>query len=221
MQIKEQVETHGYGIAAGCISAASIKRLADAVDDHAHGVRNLLTNVVIREFAKSDELRAPVVAALGKGWFAVRGIFFNKNSRANWKVSWHQDTVIAVRNRGDIAGWGPWSTKAGVIHVRPAGEVLEQMIAIRIHLDDCRSDNGPLRVVPGSHRRGVLSDREIQDWPKNAAVTCAVHGGDAILMRPLLLHASSPSSQPSNRRVIHLEFAAHELPGGVEWNDRV
>jgi hypothetical protein len=36
-------------------------------------------------------------------------------------------------------------------------------------------------------------------------------------MRPLLLHASSPAADPRHRRVIHLEFAAEPLPGGLEW----
>jgi ectoine hydroxylase-related dioxygenase (phytanoyl-CoA dioxygenase family) len=95
------------------------------------------------------------------------------------------------------------------------------MLAVRIHLDDCSADNGPLRVIPGSHKHGFLSDRQIQDWPKSEAVTCIANRGDAILMRPLLLHNSAPATVPSNRRVIHLEFAAEALPNGVEWKDRV
>jgi len=94
-------------------------------------------------------------------------------------------------------------------------------LAIRIHLDECEADNGPLRVIPCSHKHGFLSDAQIQEWPKNAAVTCAASRGDAILMRPLLLHSSPPAKVPSSRRVVHLEFAADELPTGVEWRDRV
>ena len=163
----------------------------------------------------------PVAAVLGATCFAVRGIFFNKNPRANWKVTWHQDCVIAVREKVDVEGWGPWSSKAGVIHVRPALAVLQQMLAIRIHLDDCVDDNGPLRVIPASHRFGILSDAEIQNRSKESAVACAAFRGDAILMRPLLLHSSLPAMKPSNRRVIHLEFAEHDLPSGAEWQDRV
>lgn len=161
------------------------------------------------------------MSVLGPACFAVRGIFFNKNSKANWKVTWHQDCVIAVRERVEIDSWGPWSCKAGVTHVRPTAQIVQQMLAIRIHLDDCGENNGPMRVLPGTHVGGFLSDGQIQDWPKEPAVSCAVCRGDAILMRPLLLHASSPASQPSNRRVIHLEFAAHELPNGATWHDRV
>ena len=40
-------------------------------------------------------------------------------------------------------------------------------------------------------------------------------------MRPLLVHASSPATVPSRRRVVHLEFAAAELPSPLEWAERV
>jgi ectoine hydroxylase-related dioxygenase (phytanoyl-CoA dioxygenase family) len=219
--IKIKVEKCGFAVLQQCISRGTHESLAGAINADEHGARNLLANAVVRSFACSDALRKPVVSVLGQSCFAVRGIFFNKNSNANWKVTWHQDCVIAVREKVEIEGWGPWSRKAGVTHVRPPAPIVQQMLAIRIHLDDCGQDNGPLRVIPGTHIGGFLSDRQIQDWPKDAAVTCAVSRGDAILLRPLLLHASSTASQPSNRRVIHLEFAAHELPNGATWHDRV
>jgi ectoine hydroxylase-related dioxygenase (phytanoyl-CoA dioxygenase family) len=203
------------------VSDETIQALETALDGNQHGVRNLLSNQIVRSIAGSDEVRMSVAAVLGATCFAVRGIFFNKNPRANWKVTWHQDCVIAVREKLDIESWGPWSCKAGVIHVRPPTAVLQQMLAIRIHLDDCGEDNGPLRVIPGSHRDGFLSDAEILDRSKESAVACAVHRADAILMRPLLLHSSSPATKPSNRRVVHLEFAAAELPSGAIWQDEV
>ncbi len=219
--IKEEVTRNGFAVVPGCISEKAVNDLREAVGADEHGARNLLANAAIRLFAGSDEVRNPVASILGTGCFAVRGIFFNKNSRANWKVSWHQDCVIAVRQRVEIEGWGPWSRKAGVTHVRPSASIVERMLAIRVHLDECGEENGPLRVIPNTHTRGFLSDREIQCWPKETAVTCTVRRGDAILMRPLLLHASSQATTVCNRRVIHLEFAAGELPHGVEWHDRV
>ena len=35
-----------------------------------------------------------------------------------------------------------------------------------------------------------------------------------------LLQASSPALEPEHRRVVHLEFAADELPGDLAWYDR-
>jgi ectoine hydroxylase-related dioxygenase (phytanoyl-CoA dioxygenase family) len=219
--IKPQVEAQGYAIVCRCISGETIRALETSLDASQHGIRNLLSNPVVRTIAGSDEVRGPVASVLGHECFAVRGIFFNKNPKANWKVTWHQDCVIAVCEKLDIGGWGPWSNKAGVIHVRPPFTVLEQMLAIRIHLDDCGDENGPLRVIPGSHRDGFLSDSEIQNRSKEGAVACAAVRGDAILMRPLILHSSRPAARPSNRRVVHLEFAAIELPHGAAWQDCV
>ena len=220
-EMKEAVIERGFAVISGAISEETVTSLAEAVNADQHGARNLLSNAVVRSFSHSDEVRRLVAPILGTSCFAVRGIFFNKNPKANWKVTWHQDCVIAVKEEVEIEGWGPWSCKAGVTHVRPAASIVEQMLAIRVHLDDCGEDNGPLRVIPNTHTQGFLSDRQIQDWPKETAVTCTVHRGDAILMRPLLLHSSSTATKPSNRRVIHLEFASNELPQAAEWHDYV
>ena len=219
--IKRQVEAHGYALIHGGVSEETIQALERVLDADRQGIRNLLSNAIVRAIAGSDEVRRPVALVLGADCFAVRGIFFNKSPRANWKVTWHEDCVIAVREKLRIEGWGPWSRKADVIHVRPELSVLQQMLTIRIHLDDCGEDNGPLRVIPGSHRDGFLADAEIQSRSKANAVACAVLRGDAIVMRPLILHSSPPATMPSNRRVVHLEFAAAELPHGAKWQDRV
>jgi ectoine hydroxylase-related dioxygenase (phytanoyl-CoA dioxygenase family) len=220
-EIKEEIEKRGFALVRGCVSGATLDSLTRAVDADQHGARNLLANAVVRYFAASNEVRRHVASVLGTRCFAVRGIFFNKNSKANWKVSWHQDSVISVRERVEIEGWGPWSCKAGVTHVRPSVSVVQGMLSIRLHLDECGEDNGPLRVLPGTHTSGFLSDEQIQNWPKEGALTCSVHRGDAILMKPLLLHASSPATRPFNRRVVHLEFAARDLPHGATWHDQV
>jgi ectoine hydroxylase-related dioxygenase (phytanoyl-CoA dioxygenase family) len=219
--IKRQVEAHGYALIHRCVSEETIEALEMAIDADQHGIRNLLSNQVVRRIAGSDEVRKSVASVLGDECFAVRGIFFNKSPKANWKVTWHQDCVIAVREKLDIEGWGPWSSKADVVHVRPALSILQQMLAIRIHLDNCREDNGPLRVIPGSHRDGILGDSDIQNRSKERSVVCVVLRGDAILMRPLLLHSSHRATKPSNRRVVHLEFAAADLPHGAKWQERV
>ena len=112
--ITREIEKNGFAAVAECIPEDTITALTDAIDSNRHGARNLLANSVVREFAGSHEVRGPLASVLGSSCFAVRGIFFNKNSRANWKVSWHQDCVIAVREKVEIEGWGPWSRKAGV-----------------------------------------------------------------------------------------------------------
>lgn len=148
---------------------------------------------------------------LGDGAFAVRSILFDKTPERNWAVPWHRDETIAVRARHDLPGFGPWSEKAGVVHVRPPAVVLDRMVTVRLHLDDCDANNGALSVRPGTHLGADATDE----------VLCAVHAGDAVVMRPRIEHASAKASNPSRRRVLHVECAADDLPAPLEWAERI
>ena len=217
----QSVEENGFALIPRCLSEQVVEDLCSHLDTAKHAQRNLLDVPVVRELAVSEPVRQLIVAVLGKECFAVRGILFNKTPDSNWKVVWHQDRTIAVRERKDSAQFGPWSIKAGVPHVQPPASVMARMLAVRLHLDESHTHNGPLRVIPDSHQAGCLSAEEVATWSKRPSVICTVPKGGAILMRPLLVHASSSSSKPEPRRVIHLEFAAAGLPDGLEWHDRV
>jgi len=201
--------------------AGSRRRRGDSV----FGVRNLLAECkAVRIVARHNAVRSCVAALLGPDCFAVRALLFDKTPGANWRVPFHQDLSIAVAERVDRDGWGPWSEKAGVLHVQPPCGVLEAMLTIRLHLDPCGPENGPLRVLPATHNRGKLSPDAIAD--ARACITenvCTVAAtGGAVLMRPLLLHASSPAQLPGRRRVLHIEYAAASaLPPGLAWHDAV
>jgi hypothetical protein len=174
-----------------------------------------------RRLVTHPSVRHVVDAVLGPGAFAVRGVLFDKHAGANWKVPWHQDLTIAVRHAVPADGYGPWSAKAGVPHVQPPQQILESMITVRVHLDDCDSSNGPLRVFGGSHRSGRLSDASIAAVANSIEpVTCTCHRGGLLVMRPLLVHGSSSATVPSRRRVLHLDFASCSLAGGLEWAER-
>jgi ectoine hydroxylase-related dioxygenase (phytanoyl-CoA dioxygenase family) len=198
-----------------------VEHLSKQFDDTRHPERNLLSDPSVLTLALSRPVREIMEAILGPECFAVRGIFFNKTRSSNWKVVWHQDLTIAVRERVEVSGFGPWTMKAGILHVQPPPEVMSGLLAIRLHLDESGTYNGPLRVIAGSHRKGRLSTGQIASWNKETAVTCTIPKGGALVMRPLLLHASSSCVVPKSRRVIHLEFAAAELPHGLGWHDRV
>jgi hypothetical protein len=218
------IAVDGFSLVEGLLSGAEVDALVAYVEDgvtaeeRRGGIRNLLDLPRMRELAGCSAVRREVDAVLGAGARAVRGILFDKTEAANWKVPWHQDVTIAVSNRLEVEGFGPWSLKAGVLHVQPPAAVLERMISVRLHLDDCPAENGALRVVPGSHLDGKLDERNIQTLAeKSDAVTCAVGRGGALLMRPLLLHASSASSKPGHRRVLHFDYAVADLPSGMGW----
>ena len=178
--------------------------------------RNLLGLDFIRGLVQRREI-VEMVKALAPESAAVRAILFDKTGAANWTVPWHQDRAIAVRERIDAPGFGPWSQKAGVIHVQPPTTILRQMLTLRIHADACRCDNGPLRVIAGTHNR-LMDPREIAAETEEAKqFKCEVDAGGLVVMRPLVLHASSPAKAPGHRRVIHVEFGPERLPGGLEW----
>jgi hypothetical protein len=195
-------------LAAALCPAAGQRRSA--------GRRHLLAHPAVAALACSAAIRGVVEPVLGCGAFAVRAVLFDKVPEANWRVPWHRDRLVAVRTRVPAPGFNAWSRKDGVDHVEPPAEVLERMLALRLHLDAVHAGNGPLRVLSGSHRHadeGAVAEAE--------AVTIEAGQGAALLMRPLLRHASHPAADPGHRRVLHLEFAAEDLPDGVAWKERL
>ncbi|MEA2640920.1 MAG: hypothetical protein QOF51_2314 [Chloroflexota bacterium] len=212
-QVTELVETMSNAVRMDDVRVPRSRRRGTV-----YAMRNLLAIEAVRRLAGSQAVLGLVRPILGDGAFPVRAIYFDKTRDANWKVPWHQDLAIAVRERRDIPGFGPWSVKAGVVHVQPPAPVLQQMLTVRVHLDPTDEANGPLRVLPGSHRLGVVPTVEIGRLHASMAeVTCLVPRGAALLMRPLLVHASSEARDDAHRRVIHVEYAAGDLPGGLEW----
>lgn len=225
------LERDGYVILCAVIGHDKLAELDAALDElqpggpglerggSVYAMRNLLNEVpATRRLAGSEPLAGLARRVLGPGAFVVRGLLFDKNPEANWMVPWHQDLTIAVKARRDVAGYGPWTVKAGITHVQPPTPVLERMLTLRVHLDDSGAALGPLRVVPGSHVEGRLDAEATRRWLGRAAPrACLVPRGGVLAMRPLLLHASSPADAPGRRRVVHLEYAADPLPGGVEW----
>jgi len=231
------IERDGYAVVPGVLGPDELATLVAAVeragldDDGAarrgrggsvYALRDLLKLVPeVRRVAGSAAVRSLVEPVLGPGAFAARGLLFDKTAGANWAVPWHRDMTIAVRRRVDVPGFGPWTVKAGVPHVRPPLPILRRMLTVRLHLDDCPAANGPLRVLPGSHTHDLdlALDPGLGREDGAAAVTCPMARGDALVMRPLILHASPSSGAPGHRRVVHLEFAADPLPGGLEWSE--
>ena len=214
----------GFVMIEGLIDSDEVERLVRFTDeqvakhDGRGGVRNLLNFPEMRALAQSWPVLQIVDELLGAEAKPVRGILFDKSGDANWKVPWHQDVTIAVARRVEAEGYGPWSIKAGVTHVQPPASVLEQMVSVRIHLDDCPEANGALKVIPGSHTLGKIPEADILRVVEQGVVTvCEVGSGGVLVMRPLLVHSSSAAVAPGHRRVIHFDFAANGLAPGLEW----
>lgn len=219
-----EIESDGYAILPAVLTAneigelrACLERLADG--DTTYGVRNLFASAPeIRDLASAPPIQALVDSFLGPKAFPVRAIYFDKVPGANWGVPWHQDLTIAVKMKIEIEGYSAWSIKAGVQHVQPPTEVLRDMLTLRIHLDDADENNGALIVMPGSHLKGRLASEQIARLVERSPFRrCEVQAGDVLAMRPLLVHASRKGPAPTRRRVVHIEYAACDLPHGLAW----
>lgn len=225
----QSIQRDGFAIVSQVVNPANVAALINEVDgadffrakrgENVFGARNILENIAVSALTREPALAALVADYIGPNARAVRGIFFDKTPGANWPVAWHQDLTLAVANRCEVDGWGNWSIKAGVHHVQPPVGVLESMVTLRVQLDDCGADNGPLRVLPGSHRKGRIAGSEIARLRTEIAeIACCAEAGSVIAMKPLLLHASSAAAAPRHRRVIHIEYAPENvLPPGLNW----
>ena len=215
------IEQHGFAIAPDVMPAGALQELLSVLGPvSGAGRRGLLAVPAVAVLACAPQFLDLVRPHLAAEPFPVRAIYFDKSPDANWLVPWHQDLTLALRSKADVDSFGPWSTKDGIPHVQPPVTLLEQMLTVRLHLDDADESNGALRVVPGSHRTGRLSAELIAEMRnRQPEHLCAVSAGDALLMRPLLLHASGRSSSAHHRRVLHIEYAAFALPAGLTWHE--
>lgn len=185
------------------------------------GRRALLSTPAISAFGRSTKVLKLLRAHLRDEPFPVRAIYFDKSPQTNWAVPWHQDLTIAVRERIETPGFESWSVKEGIVHVQPPVELLQKMLTLRIHLDPADETNGALQVLPGSHQLGRLSAQDISTLNRSNPVLCTAQPGDALLMRPLLLHSSSRNkSNAQHRRILHLEYASFALPNHLQWSEQ-
>ena len=204
----------GYAIHECVLGAAEVAALTESINASSipysrAGARHVLRYPSIAAIATDARLTDIAAGWLRSTVIPFKATLFDKNPDANWLVAWHQDTALPLATRGAEAGWGPWSVKDGVTYAHAPAEALNRVIALRLHLDDSAPDNGPLRVLPGTHRLGVLSDADVGRHAKSLeARDCCAPAGSVVAMRPLIIHASSKSLGARPRRVLHIEYAA-------------
>jgi ectoine hydroxylase-related dioxygenase (phytanoyl-CoA dioxygenase family) len=219
---KLAVDEQGFAVLPGVFSPsetiALLVSLADLERSRRAGVRHVLSHPTINLIARDRRLMGIVRPVLGSAAFPFRATLFDKSPDANWLIAWHQDTALPLREKREMTGWGPWSVKEGVIYAHAPARALEQVLALRVHLDDSELENGPLRVLPTTHQLGVLTDQKVAQQAKGLSpVECTVAKGGVLVMRPLIVHASSKSRSDSPRRVLHIEYAARaEIDGGLQ-----
>lgn len=213
----------GHAIVQDVLGIADISQLLEEIEKYpAHrsraGVRHAMRIPAVARFVQSSVLIDMASALLGADALPFQATLFDKSPEANWLVAWHQDTALPMRERRDAPGWGPWSMKEGVLYAHAPAEALSRVVSLRVSLDDSTLWNGPLRVLPGTHKGGVLSDDEISQLAREIdAVDCVAPRGSVVAMSPLVLHASSKSEAAASRRILHIQYSAlATMADGIE-----
>ena len=201
---------------------AEVAKSLEPVASHGAGTRRLLEQPWCQDLARRVRTNSVVAELLPDDAVAVQCTVFDKSPSTNWLVALHQDRSIPVRRRVEAAGLVGWSEKEGDIFVQPPASLLEQLISVRVHIDPCPVESGALRVVPGSHLSGILTGAESEKIRKLAGeLVLPFSRGDALVLKPLLLHASSKASASMQRRVLHFVFGPRQLPLGLEWQHAI
>jgi phytanoyl-CoA dioxygenase PhyH len=157
-------------------------------------------------------------SVLGEESRPVRAILFDKTVATNWALGWHQDRTIAVKARVAGNGFGTWSIKSGMLHVEPPFDLLSGMVTLRAHIDAVPASNAPLLIAPCSHKLGRIPEDHVREVVRRCGtVACLAEPGDVWLYATPILHASEAASSPMRRRVLQVDFAVGQLPGGLEW----
>lgn len=214
-------ERDGYALLAGVMGPDACEKAAAEVsltDPACGGTRRLLAQPWCAALVMRLREHASVAALLPPDHVAVQCNYFEKSAERNWLVPVHQDLSIPVAGRVDDTALRGWSEKEGTQFVQAPVAVLGQLVALRLHLDECGAADGALRVVPGSHRRGIIAAQDAAGASAaGLAVQVTAQAGDVLAMRPLLLHASSKGSGDGRRRVLHFVFGPRQLPHGLAW----
>jgi ectoine hydroxylase-related dioxygenase (phytanoyl-CoA dioxygenase family) len=216
------LDRYGFVVLRRIISESQREDVAAALASENFSARNLLNHTWCKSLAIRLKETLQREGFLAADAVAVQCTLFDKTVENAWKVPYHQDLSIPVREKVIGATNSSWSEKERVLYTQPPTSILGELIAARVHLDDCGFDNGPLRVLSGSHRYGKIPERDYPGMRASLSETvCTVKAGDLILMRPLILHASSKPQFPSSRRVLHFVYGPQQLPFGLNWHQQI
>lgn len=229
---KAELEKKGYTILPGIFSSEEINRLISIIqsaDESGDAFRKSADLFAIRQFVKqipaiknlifNAQLKLIINDFFGENYFLIKSIYFDKPETSNWFVAWHQDLTISVDKKMDLENFSSWTTKHNQFAVVPPLNFLTSIFTIRIHLDTTDDKNGALKVIPGSHSKGIYRPETI-DWSTEKEEICNVPEGGIMIMKPLLLHSSARSTVSLRRRVIHLEFCNLSLPADLLWAEK-
>jgi len=153
-------------------------------------------NDVIRRLSRHPRLVTPSEQI-------VRDRVHVYQSRLNAKSSFHG------------TGWA-WHQDFNQWH-RQDGMARPQTVVVGIYLDDVNPCNGPLLIIPGSHKRGHFYNPDAMDIDDAIIATLAAEEGIEPIMGPpgtvvffdaLSVHGSAANISPWPRRIFYLNYNA-------------
>lgn len=213
--------THGAQHIPAALDAPTLATIEAALDDLPSdhpGLRLASLPALAAILAPTGAIGRHAAAHQGQETRPVRAILFDKSATTNWSLGWHQDRTIAVTDRHDVPGFGPWTVKSGIQHVAPPQSLLDRMLTLRLHLDPVDADNAPLLIAPGTHRHGRIPESDVAAHvARHGTHACLAERGDIWLYATPILHASDAAATPRHRRVLQLDYSADPLPGALEW----
>lgn len=230
---KIEIDELGFTTIGNIYSEEEINQIIDVINDvdtSNDTFRKSSDLFAIRQFLKEvpetknlifkEKLQLVIKELFGENYFVIKSIYFDKPETSNWYVSYHQDLTISVDKKVELENFSFWTTKQNQFAVQPPTEILENIYTIRIHLDDTDENNGALKVIDKSHSKKIYRPETI-DWTTEKETICKVKQGEIMIMKPLLLHSSSRTTNNKKRRVIHIEFSDINLPNELNWSEKL
>lgn len=231
-QYKQDIADKGFSVISNIFSEEEIERISDVIDridtsketfrksEDLFAIRQFLKEIPeVKDLVFNENIKKIIKEIFGDRYFVVKSIYFDKPEKSNWYVAYHQDLTISVDKKTELPDFGPWTTKQNQFAVQPPLDILENIFTIRVHLDDTDEQNGALKVIPGSHAKGIYRPETI-DWNVETEHICKVNKGGVMIMKPLILHGSNRTTNGEKRRVIHIEFSDAELPEELNWSEK-
>ena len=203
-----------------CINKADQTNTTFRKSEDLFAIRQVVKEIPeILQFIFNDNFKNLISSVLGNNYFIVKSIYFDKPENSNWYVAYHQDLTISVDKKAEIENFVNWTKKQNQFAVQPPISVLENIVTLRIHLDETNSENGALKVIENSHSKGIYRPETI-NWENEKEAICNVNKGGVMLMKPLILHSSGRTTNSKKRRVIHIELSNIDLPKEINWSEK-
>ena len=219
MPILDDIRHEGRAWLRGLFSRAQIQDLAALTHTGGKPGKRLALSPQINRLIGPTSRLGEIVKTVGVDAAPVRLVAFNKSADANWTVPWHQDRVVAVREKAEVEGYGKWTNKQSFWHCEGPETLLRQMIFVRLHLDAQTELNGAMDLALRSHQRGYIPADQAYNAANACEIeTCLANPGDVLIANALTLHRSGSARVPSARRALRIDYAPRGmLDSRLEW----